>query len=137
VKAKFIYEFLSSKVKWDWTFKNEKIIEIFKYKEVPIKVIKVGNDPPRYYAITSLGSHDRPMTYYNLKKAIDKAKQEIDLHKHFMEENMQIPFRNNGNKYISQKYPLENPNYLGDCANDDKKLKNKRRKINKYHEKKD
>jgi len=31
-------------------------------------------------------------------------------------ENMQMPFRNDKNKSISQKYPLENPNYLGDSV---------------------
>jgi hypothetical protein len=35
-------------------------------------------------------------------------------------ENMQMPFRNDSNKPISEKYPLENPNYLGDSAADDK-----------------
>jgi hypothetical protein len=37
-----------------------------------------------------------------------------------VEESMQMAFRNDGNKSLSQKYPLENPNYLGDSANDDK-----------------
>jgi hypothetical protein len=54
----------------------------------------------------------------------------------FVHENMQMPFRNDGNRSISQKYPLENPNYLGDCADDNKKIKNKHRKIRRYHEKK-
>jgi len=49
-------------------------------------------------------------------------------------ENMQMPFRNDGNKVITQKYPLDNPNYLGDAADDDKahpkkKLKKKKRKV--------
>jgi hypothetical protein len=130
MRAQFVYESLTPKVKWDWTFKNEKIIEIFKYQGVPIKVVKVGSDPTRYYAIPSLGEPTRPMTYYNLKTAIDRTKDNIDLHKHFTKENMQMPFRNDGNKPISQKYPLENPNYLGDCANDNKRKK-KRRKIKK------
>lgn len=128
MRAKFIYESLNPKVKWDWTFKNEKIIEVFKYKGFPIKVIKMGNDPTRYYAISSFGEHKRPVAYYNLRKAIDRAKRDIDIHVQFMKENMQMPFRNDRNKTISQKYPLENPNYLSDCAN---KRKKKPRKIKK------
>ncbi len=46
----------------------------------------------------------------------------------FFHENMQTSFRNDGNKSISQKYPLENPNYIGDSAHDNKK-KNKFKKI--------
>jgi hypothetical protein len=38
----------------------------------------------------------------------------------FVHENMQMPFRNDGNRVITQKYPLENPNYLGDSADDDR-----------------
>jgi hypothetical protein len=38
-------------------------------------------------------------------------------------ENMQMPFRNDGNKVITEKRPLENPNYLGDAAGDDKTKK--------------
>lgn len=129
MRAQFVYEFLSPKIKWDWTFKNEKIIEIFKYQGVPVKVVRVSSDPTRYYAISSLGDHIRPMTYYNLKTAIEKTKRDIEMYKHFVEENMQMPFRNDGNKSISQKYPLENPNYLGDCAYD--KRKKKRKKIKK------
>jgi len=41
-----------------------------------------------------------------------------------VKETMQIPLSNkNKNKPIRQKYPLENPNYLGDCANNSKKIK--------------
>lgn len=47
-------------------------------------------------------------------------------------ENMQMPFRNDRNKGISEKYPLENPNYLGDSADDDKEHPKKKRKKKKF-----
>jgi hypothetical protein len=47
----------------------------------------------------------------------------------FVHENRQMPFSNRDkNQPISGKYPLENPNYIGDSANDNKKKK-KRKKI--------
>jgi len=135
MRAYFIYESLNKfqtmknpKIKWDWTFKNEKIIDVFKYKGIPVKVVRTGNNPIRYYAIPSLGEHDRPMTYYNLKTAINRVKNDIDIYTHFIEENMQTPLSHaDKNKPISQKYPLENPNYLGDSADDNKNKKIKRR----------
>lgn len=51
----------------------------------------------------------------------------------FVKENMQMPFHNDGNIPIIQKYPLENPNIIGDCAYDNKKKK-KRRKVRKTNE---
>ena len=38
----------------------------------------------------------------------------------FVKETMQMPFRNDSNKVVGQKYPLDNMNYLGDAANDNK-----------------
>jgi hypothetical protein len=139
MRAYSIYEYLNEfhtmnnpKIKWDWTFKNEKIIDVFKYKGIPIKVVKVGNNPTRYYAIPSLGEHERPMTYYNLKPAINRVKNDIDIYTHFIEENMQTPLSHvDKNKPISQKYPLENPNYLGDSANNNKRKKKRIIKIKK------
>jgi len=128
--AKFVYESLMPKIKWDWTFKNEKIIDIFKYRGIPVKIVRVENDPSKYYFIPSLGEHIAPMGYYNLKKTIELGKRHIDLYLYLykIKESMQIPLKNDKNKIITQKYPLENPNYLGDCANDNKKTKNKKNK---------
>jgi hypothetical protein len=51
----------------------------------------------------------------------------------FVKENMQMPFHNDGNIPIIQKYPLDNPNIIGDCAYDNKKKK-KKLKIRKTNE---
>jgi len=50
----------------------------------------------------------------------------------FIYDNLQQPFSNKDkNKVITGKYPLENINYIGDAAYDNKKKKRKRkRKIN-------
>ena len=93
MRAKFVNESFfnfrkntSSKVKqfdninWSHNFKDEKIIDIIKYKGVLIKLVKIGNHPQKYYAILPIKKFgiQKIMPYYSLEAAINSTKNYID-----------------------------------------------------------
>ena len=82
-KAKVDKDILGQEVAntvWAHNFKNEEVIEIIKYKNVPIKLIKMGKDPEKYYAILPVKyfTITKLMPYYSLKSAINSTKNYID-----------------------------------------------------------
>ena len=70
----------SSEITWSHDFKNEKLIDIIKYKDVFIKLIKTGSDPEKYYAILPIEykTVNKLMPYYSLKAALNSTKNVLD-----------------------------------------------------------
>jgi len=67
---------------WAHTFKNENVIDVIRYKNVPIKLIKTGGTPEKYYAILPMKYYTahKLIPYYSLKSAINSTKNYIDMY---------------------------------------------------------
>ena len=101
MKAQFVYENLNEfnfgkpkinkdvlnqevyGVNWAHTFNDENVINVIKYKNIPIKLIKRGEYPQKYYAILPIKyfTEHKLIQYYSLKAALNSTKNMIDTYR--------------------------------------------------------
>jgi hypothetical protein len=95
MKAQFVYESLNefylfknqkkekakriaraNEMRWGTNFSNEKTIDMIDYHGIPIKIVKIGEYPQKYYAVLPMKRFGlyKPMPYYSARAALHSTK---------------------------------------------------------------